>query len=252
MTSFKTSITGVELCNRALDLLPQDPIPSLDPQVSGLAARTARRWYKPTVAWLLERHHWNLATVRSPLALRLGNARNAQWQYEYAMPADAAFVFGIVGTNGVGYYSALRSLIGNRMFERVGDSLYSNVPAAMVDHTSYQVTEAQFSEEFANVIVLSLAARFAMPITKKASLAEKYQQDATNALALAMARNANENQPTYGNEPTETEIARGAGIGWNDGVNIDRTFPGTAFDPAFPPIGAPLTDTPSGDFLYEG
>lgn len=212
MTSFKTTLTGTELCNRALDLLPQDPIPSLDPQVGGLAARTARRWYKPTVAWLLERHHWNLATVRSALVPRTGNARTAEWQFAYALPSDAAYVFGIVGANGVGYYSAIRSLIGGRVFERVGDTIFSNVAAAQVDHTSYQVTEAEFSEEFANIIVLSLAARFAMPITKKPSLAEKYQKDAADAFVMAMARNANENQPTYGNTPTETEIARGAGF----------------------------------------
>lgn len=212
MTSFKTTLTGTELCNRALDLLPADPIPSLDAQVGGLSARVARRWYKPTVAWLLERHHWNLATVRSPLVARVANDRSAQWQFAYAMPSDAAYVFGISGGNGAGFYSALRALYGNRAFERVGETIYSNVAAAFVDHTSYQVTEADFSEEFANVIVLSLAARFAMPILKKPSVAQKYQQDAADALVMAMARNANEDQPTYGNGPTETEIARGAGF----------------------------------------
>jgi len=254
MTSFKTTITGTELCNRALDMLPADPIPNLDPQVGGLSARTARRWYKPTVGWLLERHHWNLATVRSSLAALPTNTRNGQWRFAYAMPSDAAYVFGIVGTNGTGYYSAIANLYGRSMFERVGDVLYSNVAAAQVDHTSYQTTEAAFSEEFSNIIVLFLASRFAMPITKKPSLAEKYQKDAADALVMAMARNANENQPTYGNAPTETEIARGAGIGWNDGASIDNQFPGTAFDPAFPPIGAPIVPDvgPAGDYLYEG
>jgi len=222
MTSFKTTITGTELCNRALDLLPAEPIPSLDPQVGGLNARTARRWYKPTVAWLLERHHWNLATVRSPLAA-IANTRSTRWRYAYKMPSDAAFIFGLVGTDGIA--RGLVDVLGLTMFERVGDIIYSNIAAAQIDHTSYQTTEAEFSEEFANVIVLMLASRFAMPIIKKPSVAQKYQQDGNDALVLAMARNANENQPTYGNAPSETELARGVGL------NADLIWRGYALNP---------------------
>lgn len=222
MTSFKTTITGTELCNRALDLLPAETIPSLDPQVGGLSARTARRWYKPTVAWLLERHHWNLATRRTPIAL-VANTRAERWRYTYKMPSDAAFLFGIVGTDGIA--QGLVNILGLTMFERVGDLLYTNVAAAQVDHTSYQTTEAEFSEEFADVIVLMLASRFALPIIKKPSVAQKYQQDASNAMAMAMARNANENQPTYGNTPSETELARGVGL------NADLVWRGYALNP---------------------
>lgn len=226
MTSFRTSITGTELCNRALDLIFAEPIASLDDQVPGVPARVARRWYKPTVAWLLERHHWNLATVRSPLTALVTNPRNARWQFAYQRPTDAAYIFGIAPSlDATGYYAALRSIGGAPLFDRVGDTIFSNVEGAAVDHTSYQVGENEFSEEFANVIVLSLAARFAMPVTKKASLQQKYEQDAANALAMAMARNANENMPVYGNTPTETEIVRG---GWG----IDAFWRGYPYDPA--------------------
>lgn len=226
MTSFRTSITGTELCNRALDLIFAEPIPSLDDQVPGVAARTARRWYKPTVAWLLERHHWNLATVRTPLTALVTNIRGARWQFAYQRPTDAAYIFGIAPSlDATGYYAALRAVGGAPLFDRVGDVIYSNVQGAAVDHTSYQVGENEFSEEFCNVIVLMLAARFAMPVTKKGSLAQKYEQDAANALTMAMARNANEDMPIYGATPTETEIARG---GWG----IEQFWRGYPYDPA--------------------
>lgn len=226
MTGFRTSITGTELCNRALDMIFAEPIPSLDDDVPGVTARTARRWYKPTVAWLLERHHWNLAVVRSPLTALTANDRSARWQFAYARPTEAAYIFGIVpAMDSTGYYAALRSVGAAPLYERVGEVIYSNTAGAAVDHTSYQVGENEFNEEFCNVIVLMLASRFAMPVTKKASLAEKYQKDASDALVMAMARNANENMPIYGNTPTETEIARG---GWG----VEQFWRGYPFDPA--------------------
>lgn len=226
MSSFRTSITGTELCNRALDLIFAEPIPSLDEQVAGVAARTARRWYKPTVAWLLERHHWNLAVRRTMLQPLVTNTRAARWQFAYARPTDAAYIYGIgPGDDSTGFYAALRGIGGYNLFERVGDVVYSSVVGAAIDHTSYETAENDFSEEFADVIVLSLAARFAVPVTKKPSLAEKYQQDAANALAMAMARNANENMPTYGNTPSETEVARG-------GYGVESWWRGYPYDPA--------------------
>lgn len=215
--SFRTAITDVELCNRALALLPEEPIPSMD--AGGLAARTARRWYKPTVAWLLTKYHWNLATRRATLAT-VANTRSDQWNFAYALPADTAFIRGIASADtsegaALGYYSALRNLFQQGQFLRVGQTLYSAIDAAVLDYTSLDVEENEFDEEFANVIVLWLASRFAMPITKKPALQQKYEQSASDAMTLAMARDSNENQATYGNTPSESELVRG------DAFNLD-------------------------------
>ncbi len=212
MTSFKTTLSGVELVNRALDLIAEAPIASLDAPNSN-AVRTANRWYKPTVGWLLERHHWNLATVRAPLAL-LANTRSREWLYAYRRPGDAAFVKSIVPADGsglVGYYHALASSLQPARFERVGETIFSSVPAAAVDYVPYTLDETQFTEEFADIIVLMLASRFAVPIAKKTAMEEKYRTMATQALDSAIARNRNESEPTYGNTVTETELVRGAG-----------------------------------------
>ncbi len=91
--SFKTALSGIELCNRALSRIYEEPISSLE--TPGKAARECRRWYKPTVGWLLERHHWNLATEITSLAA-VANTRTGAWQYAYAKPNDAAFVVGIL------------------------------------------------------------------------------------------------------------------------------------------------------------
>lgn len=105
MTSFKTTLSGVEIANRALSMIAEAPIASLD-QTNSTAAREVNRWYVPTVGWLLERHHWNLATQRSPLAV-VANTRGQEWNYAYARPEDAAFVKAIVpfgSTGTIGYY----------------------------------------------------------------------------------------------------------------------------------------------------
>lgn len=223
MTSFKVTKSGTQLVNRAMDLIAENHIPSLDDQVSGVAARTARTWYKPTVAWLLERHHWGLATRREPLTVTT-NDRSTQWLYAYQVPEDAAFIKRVVPPMGgsVGYYAGIRSLLLRNQFERIGALLYSSVQAAALDFTSYTVDETEFSEELSDIIVLMLASRFAIPIAKKAALQDKYLRQAEGALDVALARSRNENEPTYGDTPTETELVRGAGYGV--GV-FDREWP---------------------------
>ena len=221
MTSFKTTLSGIEIVNRAFDLIAEAPIASFE--VNNLAARTANRWYKPTVAWLLERHHWNLATVREPLAV-IPNTRSGRWNYAYRRPGDAAFVKALVPgdeATTVGYYTGLRNLLQQGDFERVGDVIFSQGAAGAVDYVPYTLDETQFSEEFTDIIVMMLASRFAYPIAKKAALEEKYRNMAQQALDTAITRNRNENEPTYGNTPTETELVRGAtitrglyGTGW--------------------------------------
>lgn len=218
MTGFRSELTDVALCSRALSMLPEEPIASMD--VGGLVGRTCRIWYKPTVAWLLEQHHWNLATKRVTLA-EITNTRSTEWRYAYARPTDLAFIKGLAplsGDAGIGYYHALRSLLQPKQFAVVGNTIFANIQAGAVDYVSYDVTEAEFDETFANVIALSLASRFAQPITKKAKLAADLKKEASDALILAMTHNANEEQPTYGDAPTETELTRGAigGIGFYD------------------------------------
>ncbi|HEX8421172.1 MAG TPA: hypothetical protein VF638_14295 [Sphingomonas sp.] len=233
-------------------MIAQDPVPSLDDQVGGLAARTARRWYKPTVGALLERHHWNLALRREALTLVTNNRGSG---FAYARPADCAYLVNVGGMQGgIGYYAGIRDILSRGpRFERVGNIIYTNTPGAVADFTSFQTTEAAFSEELCDVIVLTLAARFAMPITKKMTTAEKYRQMAADALTMAMARNLNENAPRYGDTPTETEIARG-GIGYTGSGFVTNDVPGTVFDPVAQPIGAPIVPDvgPAGDYLYEG
>ncbi len=211
MTSFKTSLSGVEICNRALSLIAEAPIASFE-EPNKNSVREAVRWYKPTVGWLLERHHWNLATTRVALAL-VGNTRPTEWGYAYARPGDAAFVKAIVpygSTSAIGYYGALRNMLQARPFERVGSTIFSSIEAAYVDYVPYTLDETDFTEEFVDIIVLMLASRFAVPVAKKAGMEEKYRLMASQALDSAIARNRNENEPTYGDTVTETELVRGA------------------------------------------
>jgi hypothetical protein len=217
--SFRPSYTDVEICNKALDRLAQSPITSLDPPTpNGTGARSCAIHYKDTVAKLLALHHWNLATKRATLA-DVTNARDAEWLYAYQKPTDMAFPVAIsatAGGTGVQYYRGLGGLLatlaGRPVFLLSGDTLFSNVSGPL-DYVSYDITEADFTPDFEEVVVLNLLAVIAYPITKDRKLAERFAVDAAQAMNMAITNNLNAGNPTYGNRPTEVEMARGAGIG---------------------------------------
>ena len=74
--SFKVPISDVLIWNKALQMLPAEPVASIVEQ--SLEARECRRAYKPLVAELLEMYHWGLATRRVALAVGT-NDRLGKW-----------------------------------------------------------------------------------------------------------------------------------------------------------------------------
>lgn len=209
--SFRSSLSDVVLCNRALDMLPAANISSLDDP--GAPARACRLHYKYTVAALLDKHSWNMATVRQNLAEK-ENDRPNEWVYAYQRPNEMAFPIKVVAdgsSHTLGYYQGLRRAQQANMMEIVGDTIYSSTEVAQLDFTSFDITESDFTEEFAHIVVLHLAAKLVMPITKQFRREQALMDMAANALNAALARNLNENQPTYADTPTESELVRFVG-----------------------------------------
>jgi hypothetical protein len=212
--SFKPEISSVLIFNEALAMVPANPVQSQDER--SLEARECRRFYKSIVAHLLERHHWNLATKRKTLAA-IANDRTSEWSYAYAKPDDMAFPVNVMPQNG-GSYSGLMmkdyayyTPRGLKLFEQVGNTFYSMIDVAVLEYTSFDITEGDFTVSLKDSIVEHLAAKVIVPISKNYGRARELESKAEFNLLRAMARDLNRNQPTYGDRPTESEIVRGVG-----------------------------------------
>jgi len=223
--TFRPDPSDVKLCNRALSRLRQGPISSVDPPLpAGAASRECYRWYKPTVARLLELHHWNLATARATLT-EVTNDRGNEWLYAYQLPVDCAFPVSLATLSGSGnmnYYQGLSGLLamwnGAPAFLKAGDVLYSRW-AGSLDYVSYDITEAAFNATFENIVELTLAAAMCYAVTQKERREEALRQQATTAINIAITQNLNSGWPRYGDTPSERDFVRGADYpmpyGWN-------------------------------------
>jgi hypothetical protein len=229
--SFKPSVSKVSIFNKALALLPADPVE--DPDEIGLEARECRRFYKGVVGKLLERHHWNLASQRVVLA-EITNDRVNEWTYAYAKPNDMAYPVAVIDQNGRNWsgwtmQDYVYALSGKPLLYQVGGTLYSMVQAAGLEYTSFNITEADFSARFEDIVVKELAGHICHPVIKDDRRANALRAEAEFEVQRAIASDLNRNNPTYGNGPSETELVRG--------VSYDRTFAGTGY--ALDPVAYP-------------
>jgi hypothetical protein len=219
--TFKQSSDMVSLANRALGLVSESKTISTPDDV-GAIPTAIRRWYKPIVAQLLEMHHWGLATKRSSL-VAVTNTRANEWLYAYATPDDMAFPVGIAlgnGTASISYYRGLAGLIGmiynKPIFQFHQNIIYSNIEGDL-EYVSFDITEADFTASFENIVVLMLGSRLALELPKDYDLSQALAQEATNAINIAITQNLNYGNRKYGMEISEGEMARGSllGPGWD-------------------------------------
>lgn len=212
--TFKPDISKITIFNEALALLPSDPVQDAD-EIS-VEARECRRSYKSVVGALLEIYHWNLATKRVVLAATT-NDRDTEWSYAFARPSDMAYPVGMMDVSGRGWggwviQNRVAMLGPLKLFQQVGGTFYSALETSTLEYTSFDITEADFSPLFKDMVVLELAARICMPITKDDKRAADLATRAEYERTRVIARDMNRNQPTYGNTATETELVRGAGV----------------------------------------
>lgn len=234
--SFKTQYNAVLLCNRALSMLPEDPISSLDD--ARYAARVCDMHYASTVRELLEMHDWSLAQKIEDLAP--ATADLPRWLYKYHAPNDLAFAVQIIPSElvtdraqGLYNYAAVSQLRRGTAsaifdFERKGRFIYANIPNAQLVYTSLDISEDAFDEPLAMAVILKLAAHIAMPITKRRELVRELAADADAHINRALAVYRNQQGLRYGDEISETELVRDglSGVtGYSYGTGVPIAFP---------------------------
>jgi hypothetical protein len=204
--NFRTTYSDVIISNRALAKLPEMPISTMT--FASLPARTCNMHYKPVVRQLLEAHDWGLAQKRETLAESATNPHPG-YTYAYEEPNDLAFLVSVeYPVHTVGHHN-------NRVtqrFERVGGLICTNVPNAVAVYTSLDITEDQFTELFVEAAALHLAARIAVPVTKKQDLEDKLTRAANAYVNSAIANYRNQQGHTYGHEYSETDAVRQTGF----------------------------------------
>lgn len=227
--SFQEVRTELSVCNKALAKVLQQPLSGslLDPaNQNKTSGRNCAMFYKATVQGLLEMHHWGMATKLTQLVSLDVNVRSSEWTYAYQRPSDMAFPVTLkpFSSSNVAYYEGvgalLASIYGRPLFHYEGSTIFSSTAGAELEYVSYDITEADFTQTFENLVVLFLAAQLAEPVAKDRDLAKDLKNEGTVALNTAIAQSLNLTQPRYGDFISEAEMARGSGyadrllMGW--------------------------------------
>jgi hypothetical protein len=217
--SFQEVRTELSVCNKALAKILQQPLSGslLDPaNQSKSSARNCVLFYKSTVRSLLEAHHWGMATKLAPLVAAVTNARSSEWLYAYQRPSDMAFPVTLTpySSSQIAYYAGLGHLLGvlsgRPLFRYEGEIIYASLAGAELEYVSYDITEADFTQTFEDLVVIFLAAQLATPVAKDRALAKDIYNEGVTKMNSAIAHSLNAQGHRYGDFVSEAELARGS------------------------------------------
>lgn len=139
---------------------------------------------------LLQRFPWHWATRREALTVELMNDRAGAWAYRYKRPAH------MIAPRWVNEPGAARAAMAagrspDSPREITADSIYSDVPGAVIEFTRDEDDPTVFPPAFADALAAFLGAAIAMPITRDAAKVKGAQEDAAELLNVAMTLDFN-------------------------------------------------------------
>ena len=203
---------SITVCNLALGELRAPAIADIDEAT--IEAAECRRYYPHCLKLLLERFDWSFAARIASLAELTVNPRASEWAHAYALPADLATAERLVPpANGWPGASARlpAAPILARPFIVEDGMLFSQVPDAILEYSTRDVTEAAMPGLFVDALAYALAARLAVPLRDsretKGQLLQQAEIAAQRAIADDINRQPNRDMPA----PDEVAAARGTG-----------------------------------------
>lgn len=218
------------ISNLALDELPSARI--ITWQENSLQARTCRNHYTQAVLELLTRADWYFARKRVALALLAVNDRDGEWGSSYALPSDMQMIVRIptsyqaVATGEavalVGQTAAMPLSLSDdpgQDYDISGATIYTNAVDATLEYIAMPADTSGFTAQFIKALVLLLAVKISMPITKDKSRRDSLEQRAEAFAQRAIALNNNARPQRYGDIIPEAAIARAGGYPgtWRNG-----------------------------------
>lgn len=179
--------TKVEICNMALSSLgSKQTIQDIDADTS-TEARTCRLHYDQALLTLLESAPWSFCTKTATSAV-IANGPD-DWTYMYAWPDAAVKIIEIINSYGSRSTYPLK-------FKK---TIYGGQKVLLTDTESptwryvYLNTDpTTYTGAFTDALIAQLAARVAMPLTRKDSLRDRAMKDYLRLQAAASSSDANE------------------------------------------------------------
>lgn len=174
----------VQICNRALSShLGCKRINSLTESTP--EAEQCNLHYEDTLRALLEAYPWSFAQRQDALA-EVTNDLSDFWDYAYQRPANCLRIAWVNDDQSARDYMALnRDPDTDR--RTIGDTIYSNVPAASISYTTFVDDPAEYSQAFRDALSAAIAANMAMPLTENSRLAGRAMEMAERSLDMAVA-----------------------------------------------------------------
>lgn len=162
----------VDICNLALSHLGDTAtVASIDPPEGSAQAEHCARFYPIARNALLEMHSWGFATKRANLAML--SSGWPEWDYAYALPADAVNIMAILPPESTDDYAASSSgslLVPQPFSCEINDDgtqvIYTDQVNAVLRYTALVTNPVQFSPLFRLTLSHYLASMLAGPILK--------------------------------------------------------------------------------------
>ena len=150
-------MTKTEICNRALTLLGESTIISIDQNTPNAIA--LRNCYTFALENLLRTYNWNFAVKRANLA-QLVASPEFGYSYAYQLPGD---------------FLRLKKSDTECRVEVEGDTLVTDSSSLRIVYIAYVEDTEKFDASFSNFLAIQLARELAFNITSEASVADRLE-----------------------------------------------------------------------------
>lgn len=177
--------TKISMASNALILLGDNPISSFSE--TGAGARVMANLYESTYLDLVTANPWTFSRKQQLLSQNVTPPVFDNFQYSYNVPSDALSVYG------------LRSNMEYHLYE--GGLLYTNDSKAELDYF-IRPSEANLPPYFVRLVEETLAARAAMGVTDRVTLAQQKDADARDQWFRAISVDSqNDTNPAIVSSP---------------------------------------------------
>jgi len=161
------ALSGVEVCQKALNLLGAKGIQSFDEDTE--LASICSSIYPELKESALAETHWNFATNKRQLGQETGEPVS-EWDHKYSLPSDL-----LLGPHRV--LTGPDTKVPSQDWEIVGDKLMTDHEDIYIDYTT-DVNENDFPPYFTRFLYTAVASEIAVAVTDQTNTAQFYHNKA--------------------------------------------------------------------------